>query len=482
MVRKKESLAKNALLNSIKQVCTIIFPLITFPYASRVLGAENYGKIGFSSSIVNYAILIAALGISNYAIREGAKRRNDNHLLNEFIREVFTINVISTVLAYFLLFISVLAVPKLKKYEALIAINSLVIAFNTIGRDWVNTIFEDYKYITIRYIISQSVAVILMFIFVHNRNDFYFYAFTSISGVLIANILNIIHLQSVHGINFSFSAVSSCIKHLRPILVMFGTAVAMQIYVNSDITIIGMFLGNADVGYYSAAVKVYTLVKSLINALLLVAVPRVSFELAQGEEELVTEQLSVLLNTLIIILLPAMVGIVFFSPSIIRLVAGVDFLPGSVSLSILGVALIFACLACFYIHVVMLPRNMENKILLISVVSASVNIVLNIILVPQFGIRAGAVTTAISELIMFGYGAYSTKHFCGFTCYKGVITGFFGIFTVIISYYIATRLINNWIIQLLFAIIISFIIYGPAVVIMNKSIVGVLVNSFKKKE
>ena len=65
----KKSLKINAVLSGIKQCCAIIFPLITFPYVSRILGSDGVGKYSFSYSVVSYFLLIAALGINTYAIR-----------------------------------------------------------------------------------------------------------------------------------------------------------------------------------------------------------------------------------------------------------------------------------------------------------------------------------------------------------------------------------------------------------------------------
>ena len=85
---KKKSVGVNAVLNIIKQCCAIIFPLITFPYISRVLQVENYGKVNFSGSIIGYFYLFAALGIANYAVREGARIRNDKDKIQTFASEV----------------------------------------------------------------------------------------------------------------------------------------------------------------------------------------------------------------------------------------------------------------------------------------------------------------------------------------------------------------------------------------------------------
>ena len=96
---KTKSLRMNAALNVIKQCCAIIFPLITFPYVSRVIGTEGFGQYNFSFSIADYFIIFAALGIHSYAIREGAKNRNDKALTDRFCCEVFTINITSMLIS-----------------------------------------------------------------------------------------------------------------------------------------------------------------------------------------------------------------------------------------------------------------------------------------------------------------------------------------------------------------------------------------------
>ena len=78
----KRDINQNAFFNTVKTIFGIIFPLITFPYISRILGAKNVGRISFASSIVNYVSLIASLGITTYAVRECSKVREDKALIN----------------------------------------------------------------------------------------------------------------------------------------------------------------------------------------------------------------------------------------------------------------------------------------------------------------------------------------------------------------------------------------------------------------
>ena len=96
---RKKSMKENAILNALRTLAGIVFPLITYPYISRVLGADNLGKINFANSIVSYFSLLAALGISSYAIREGGAIRDDKNKLKNFSNQIFTINMVFTAIS-----------------------------------------------------------------------------------------------------------------------------------------------------------------------------------------------------------------------------------------------------------------------------------------------------------------------------------------------------------------------------------------------
>ena len=98
---KSVSLKKNALLNIVKQILSIAFPLITFPYVSRVFLETNLGKYYFSLSVVSYFCLIAGMGVKPYGVREIARVRNDRAKCEELSCELFTINILTSNKIYF---------------------------------------------------------------------------------------------------------------------------------------------------------------------------------------------------------------------------------------------------------------------------------------------------------------------------------------------------------------------------------------------
>ena len=251
----KKKLAKNAILNLIKTISSLIFPLITFPYISRILGVENLGAYNFSTSIISYFSLIAGLGISTYAIREGARYREDKIKLSKFSSEVFTINIIATVLSYALLIICILLFDDLKNYISIILILSVSIMFNTLGCEWIYNIYEDFKYITIRSIAFQFISLLLLFLFVKDSNDLIFYSIITVISTSGASVINILVRKKYLKIGLTFN--KNLIRHLIPILLLFANSVATTIYINSDMTIIGIISGDYFTGLYSVSTKIY---------------------------------------------------------------------------------------------------------------------------------------------------------------------------------------------------------------------------------
>lgn len=156
----------------------ILFPLITYPYASRVLGKANLGRVSWSDSIIQYFVLFAQLGIPTYAMREGARIRNNKAKITKLASELFSISFLAMLFSYIILFLLICFVPRMHVEELLLGILSINIIANVLGRDWINSAFEDFFYITVRYIAFQIVALILILFFVKQPTDFSKYAFS----------------------------------------------------------------------------------------------------------------------------------------------------------------------------------------------------------------------------------------------------------------------------------------------------------------
>ena len=169
------------------------------------------------------------------------------------------------------MFICILFFEELRKYLSVILILCVAIMFTTLGCEWVYNIYEDFKYITIRSIIFQLVSLILLFVLVKDSNDLLAYSIITVIASSGANVVNIIARRKYLKIGLVFN--KNITKHLVPIFILFANSVATTIYINSDMTILGIISGDYYTGLYSVSTKVYTIIKTLLGAIIVVSIP-----------------------------------------------------------------------------------------------------------------------------------------------------------------------------------------------------------------
>ena len=395
-----KSIKKNTVFNIIKTLSTIIFPLITFPYVSRVLLVESIGKISFGLSIVSYFSLLASLGVNVYAIRECSKCRDDRELLSKTASEIFSIDLLTTILSYILLFITLLFYKKISGYRVLILIQSLSILFSTLGTDWINTAMEDFRYITLRTIFFQILSIVLLFIFVRRPEDYIKYALITIVSSSGANIVNIFYRRKYCDISFNLN--ESILIHLKPILLLFVMLLAQTIFNNVDISMLGIFKGDFEVGIYSTAHKVSNIIASLVSTLLWVIMPRMTYYFSKNNFDEVNQLLSKVFNFYITFGLPCVVGAIVLSREIILIVAGNKFISSSIVLEILMIAVLFDIIGGMFLgNSILLPSGREKYFMIVCIICAIVNCILNYFLIPLHGAHAAAFTTVICRVVMF---------------------------------------------------------------------------------
>lgn len=392
----KKSMSVNAIANGLRTVLQVIFPLITYPYVSHILQVENMGKYSFSASIVSYVALFAGLGVETYAVREGAKYRDNKNDFRRFASEVFTINVFSTIVAYIALFVIVeFFSAKLHSYSSLIYTLSIGVIFTTLGCSWIYSIYEEYVYIAIRGIVFQIFSIVLLFTCVKTKEDLLKYAFISVVSSSGSNIVNILGLKRFGRPTLVWRF--NLRNRLIPILILFANSLATTIYVNSDTTILGFLSSDYYVGIYSVSTKIYILVKQLLSAIIIVSIPRLSYFYGNNERQEFTSLAKKIINSLVITVLPATVGLFALSKNIVVFISAPSFVDAQYSMEVLSLALVFSLFSWFYTSCILIPAKQEKLVLKATILSAIVNVGLNFALIPLWQERAAALTTVIAE-------------------------------------------------------------------------------------
>lgn len=470
---RKKSLGVNALLNGLRSALNLIFPLITFPYVSRVLSVDGMGIYNFSNTYVNYFVLIAGLGVSTYAVREGAKYRDNEELISEFASQVFTINMISTLVAYVLLIGSLLIFSNLRNYVTCILVFSLQLFFTTIGTEWLYTIYEEYEYITIRSIAFKIISIILLFLLVHSPNDYLWYAAITVFAGVGANILNYIHAKSF--CNIKLVKDTNWKYHLKPILIIFASAVAVTLYVSSDTTILGLLKNDYAVGIYGVAVKIYTIVSGLISGLLVVTIPRLAMLIGKRRVREYNRVLQEVINSLSILGLPAAVGLVMLSKEVILIIAGKKYLDGILSLQIITWALIFSNYSTIFNQCVLIPLKRESKALRNTVITGLINVGLNFIFIPIWSYDGTALSTVIAEFMVMFLNGWSARDYVGpilksKRTFKSIIDSIIGCVGIGIVCVLLKIGVSSLVLRTVSSVILSIAMYGAILIFLKNEI------------
>lgn len=399
MVKKKESSLKiNFIMNVILTMSSIIFPLITFPYVSRILQPEGTGKVSFATSVISYFALFAQLGIPTYGIRACAQVRDDREELTRTAQEIFVINLVMTVLAYTVFVVALLMVPRLQQDKALFLIVSTTLIFNTIGMEWLYKALEQYTYITVRSVIFKFIALVAMLLLVHEKSDYVMYGALSIFAASASNVLNFINVRKY--INWNYIGNYDFKRHLKPILVFFAMSCATTIYTNLDTVMLGIMKTDVDVGYYNAAVKVKGALVSLVTSLGTVLLPRASYYVEHHMKSEFEHIMVKAINFVLLVATPLTVYFIVFAKESIFLLSGEAYVGSIVPMQIIMPTVLLIGLSNIMAIQILVPLGREKVVLHAEVAGAVIDFIINLLLIPTMASSGAAIGTLIAEVVV----------------------------------------------------------------------------------
>jgi O-antigen/teichoic acid export membrane protein len=434
------------------------------------------GKVNFGNSIVSYFSLVASLGVTTYAIRECSKVRDDKKKLEQVASQIISINICTTIIAYLGLLILLIAARPLASYRQLIIIQSTNILFTTLGADWLNTAMEDFKYITLRTVFFQVVALVLMFIFVQKPEDYLLYAIITVVSTSGGNIINIFYRRRFCKTHFTLDMDLK--KHFSPIIKLFAMLLSQQIFCNSDTTMLGLMHGDYEVGLYSTSVKIYNIINSLMSSITWVVMPKLSYAFLKKDYSSINELLRYALNFIVTLGFPCVVGMNLLSSEIIEIIAGPEYIEAAGSLRILAVTLLISLIWGFVMNIILLPSGQDTVCLVACAVAAVFNLITNFIFIPKYGILAAATTTAFSQLIgLLICVHYVDKEIKLENVSKILLPPIVGSFAIAIIIVSCTHVLKNLWLRTGSSIVISvFIYFLIQILLKNDLITGILDN------
>lgn len=393
-----KSLKTNLFMNVIYVLASTLFPLIIFPYVSRVLGAEAFGRVNFFITIATVFIITSNLGIPTYGVRELARVRNDKEKLSELFNELFTSEVILMIVSLAIYLTVPLFFPRIRSDLLLLLITGLNIIFNIFGVLWLFQAKEDYIFITVRTIIVQTMSLVLIFLFVKQPSDYHTYAFITAFSTSVCNLYNFFHASKY--VSISLTTPKRLLRHFKPVIIFFLTTAAIQAYCLVTVIFLGFIRDNEAVGYFTAAQKINTAILGVITSVSSVLLPRVSFYVKNHMWQEIDDVLAKTFSLILFISLPTCVLLYTFSSDIITVLCGTGF-SRAISLSrILSPKILLTSVSTVIAFQILIPLGKEKYFLLSCLYGTVISVGTSLLLIPSVGETGSAIAYVVAEIVI----------------------------------------------------------------------------------
>ncbi len=482
-MNKKHSVTFNFIMNFILTASSVIFPLITFPYISRILLPVGTGKVASALGIVNYFSMVSMLGIPTYGIRACAQVRDDKEKLSRTVQEILILNCAMTLLVYIVFGISLYTVPKFAEDRTLLMVMGSAIILNVIGVNWLYSALEEYAYITAASLVFKVIAVSGMFLLVHKKEDYIIYGaltVTSNIGSYVINFLRLgkyISLKPMGGYNLK--------RHIKPIGVFCAMTVASSIYTNLDTVMLKFISGDEQTGYYNAAVYVKTALVSLVISLGTVLLPRLSYYIEKGMQKEFKRMTSHALSFVLMMSLPLATYFSLFADAGIGFLSGPAYAPAAVSMRLIMPTVIFIGLTNILGMQILVPTGRERSVLLAVVVGSVVDLIINLLLIPSLGACGATIGTLVAEAVVFVAEAVVLRQFLKEIWHMGQIVPYVLALLPSVAASAALRVmvlqgVGDFLV-LIFTAAVFFGVYGAALLLQRETITMEFVLPYVRK-
>ena len=453
------TLKSNIILNYINTFAGLVFPVITFPYAARVLLPEGIGLVNFLNSIIGYIVLLTSLGIPLYAVREVAKCRNNHEVRDRTTIEITLLSFVLCLFGYIAVWLIGEYVPRIHESATLFYVLSLIIVFTGIGVQWFYQAVEDFKFITVVGLIVRSILALCLFVFVKSPDDLLIYALIIVGTTVGNNIINLFYL----GRYVSFSTIQwsqlNIIKHIKPASRIFLLNVIIGIYVQLNTTMLGFMADDRAVGLFTAGNKLTHIIVVVVTSLGTVMLPRCSHLISEGK---IGEFNGIIQKSYLFLMfsaIPITVSIMLLARPITLCFCGGDFINATSVVVFSAPIIIFIGMTNIIGIQILYPYGKENLVIISTLVAAVLNVVLNLLLIPFLAETGAAVSTLVAEFSVLVVQAKLGKKYIPFAFFDKHIYGYL-FATIVMSIGILPFLfVDNVWIQLFVGGIVGAIIY-----------------------
>lgn len=475
------SLVKNAVFNIAYKLMNVLFPLITSAYVSRVLLSDRIGKVAYAQTIASIFVIVAALGLPAYGIKVIAslKNKGDEEARNKIFSELWLILIASTLICCIVYISLVFTIPVFYENRVLFFVAGIQIVLVSCNVDWLYQGLEDYGYIAIRSFAVKLVSLACIFVFVRNRDDYIIYALITSLAVAGNNIWNVLHSRKY--VRFTLNNISIR-KHLKPVVILLLSTLAIELYSKVDITMLGIMCEDRNVGYYSNAIKVINAIVTALTAITTVFLPRLSKHILddKGKYDVLVNQG---VKILICLSVPCCIGLIIVANDFAVTMFGEGFFRTGNSLKILAPLLIIKGVGDLLNYQVIISAGKEKYFLITNFSAAISNLILNYLFIPIYQEMGAAIASVISELVVnVGMFFVSRSIVRVKLSHDFMITELISLIVMTVGVYIVNSMSLGVGIRLLLSIGTGILLYFILNLLLKNDIFLMIINGIRNRE
>lgn len=399
MTTTQSRLKENIFALGLLQIANYIIPLISIPYLTRVLGAQQYGEVVFTQSLAAYCILLSDYGFSWSATRKISIHRDDFDLVSKTFLANWGAQWLLTTLAVTILSLLIITIPQLKNNAHLYFCGLIFVFGNAMFPIWLLQGLEKLKEVAAIQIISRLATLPLIFITVNNKNDAS-YAILSIgSGPLIAGIICLSIINKKKLVRFSRFHFTDTLFALKEGASLFFSKIAISSYTMLTPIILAMISGPTALGYFNIADKARVAAQALLGPISQALYPRMSF-LYGNDKKSANTLLKKSIIAVCFLSSCASLSLLFFSEYIVLTLGGAEFLEAATILKYLSPVPLIVGLSNIFGIQIMLPKKLNKQFNIILFTAALLSLITIWPLIKTFDANGAAITILITELFV----------------------------------------------------------------------------------
>ena len=394
MSKNIPSIKKNFAYKSLLTVSNYLMAFITFPYISRILGVENIGLVNFVDNTINYFLLFATMGVSILGVREIARVKDKYEERSRVFSNIIGVNILFTFLTLIIYGVIISVIQQFKEYSSLLYIGAAKILFSTFLIEWFYTGIESFKYITFRSITIKTLYVLSVFLCIKESDDYKLYFYLTVGVTLINALINIFYAR-----NFVKIQVSELfnLRYLKENIILGIYSIMTSMYLTFNVMYLGLITNNTQVGYYTTAFKLYSVILGFFSAFTNVMLPRMSALIANKEEGRFNELLNKSFSTMVLFSVPLILCSIILAPQIIYILSGPGFEGAIIPMRIIMPSILFVGIAQILAVQILMPLEKDKILLNTSLIGASISIIVNILVVKHLYSIGSSIVLLLSE-------------------------------------------------------------------------------------